>query len=287
MNNVLITGEFYDQKSFFSLGGAATAVWIFTNVIGNVFELDLVNNYKWLGLFLSIFIAFLGSYQINKIDVVSGTLTIFNGFLIFVAASGINAINHGVTGNSNISVQSATLFKFLDKEIWWKPTKMTQEIIMLQAQKDSIINQNNLQIIYLLDSCSQNYKNVNQRINKDSIDFYTSKIKSIENEVAELRKSKRELDSYKNQKEIPEVEKVDTSEFLSNAREDLINQIMNFQNSKIELEKNVNLYLDAGTLNPGSQIQALRDMNIKILSLKSGLDKSDKEIQRILEKLNY
>ncbi|NHE57570.1 hypothetical protein [Cyclobacterium plantarum] len=287
MNNVLITGEFYDQKSFFSLGGAATAVWIFTNVIGNVFELDLVNNYKWLGLFLSIFIAFLGSYKIKKIDVVSGTLTIFNGFLIFVAASGINAINHGVTGNSNINEQSATLLKFLDKEIWWKPTEMTQEIIMLQAQKDSIINQNNVKIKYLLDSCSRNYKNVNQSINKDSIDFNASKIKSLEKEVAELRKSKRELDSYNNQKEIPEVAKVDTSEFLSNAREDLINQIINFQNSKIELEKNVNMYLDAGTLNPGSQIQALREMNIKILSLKSGLDKSDKEIQRILDKLNY
>jgi len=289
MNNVLLTGEFYDQKSFFSLGGAATAVWVFTNVIGNVFGLDIGNKYRWIALFLSVFISYLGAYQIKKMNLVSGTLTIFNGFLIFVAASGINAINHGIPKSSNLQVQSAAFFSFFDTEIWWKPTELVHTINVLNYQKDSLAKSNEIMILQIIDSCTNSSKNIRNFENNsdfDSITFYKQVGNSLNLENQDLKKKYEEIMSIQKNQEVSQLEENNLEESFNSEKQLLKDQILRLQKANLGLEKNLKEYIQAGSTQPVTQAQAYRELNKKVIDLNSNLKEYKKEIQLILSNLN-
>jgi hypothetical protein len=156
MANNYIPNELYNKKTLFSLGGASLGVWLFTTVIGNVFNFD-VSNYKWVGLIVAIFLSFVGGFSIGKLNFQQYTIIFFNGLLIYVTACGIDSINHsGLPRNKN-QIKTASIIPFTGEKIWWAPKELTDSIIRLEKtiklqNKQILISE--IKIKRILDSCS-------------------------------------------------------------------------------------------------------------------------------------
>lgn len=86
--------SFYTPKSFFSLNGAAVAVWIFCLVLGAVLPPRALApiQYRIIAISLSEIIAVIIVFRSKKRKLDYWFLAIFNGILIFVNASGWNVI---------------------------------------------------------------------------------------------------------------------------------------------------------------------------------------------------
>ena len=278
MKKNLIPNELYDQKSFFSLGGASTAVWLFTNVFGNLIGIDVENKFKWIGLIIALFISFLGAIQVKKLNLTLGTVAFFNGILIFVAASGINAINQSVTSEPpKIEQKEASLFGVIDKETWWKPAQMKNKIIDLKNSNDSLVLINK-SFEQRLDSCS---KNVTKPISRlDSIEILRNEIYGIKQSLEELKQQNKlltsELDVQKTRKFKP---KNDTSE--ANEKIIVINYLEELYLANRDLEKNLKEYMKAGKLNPTGQYQAYKLINENVFVLNSQLRDYNEKIQKL------
>jgi hypothetical protein len=89
-----IPSEFYTVKTFFTLSGAAAAVWIFCLVIGAIFPTDSITplQYRLIAIALSELIAVLMVIRLKTKKIEHWFLALFNGLLIFINASGWNVI---------------------------------------------------------------------------------------------------------------------------------------------------------------------------------------------------
>jgi hypothetical protein len=156
--------ELYNSKTLYSLGGASLGVWLFTIVLASVLKVD-VNNYKWIGLLVAMFLSFVGAAASWKRSLKFQTLIFFNGLLIFVTASGVDAINQSATLNSKPATQTlekktnnAALIPFTDAKIWWSPSIMRDSITYYRtltemSEQKVAACQNTIKI--LNDSCLQ------------------------------------------------------------------------------------------------------------------------------------
>jgi hypothetical protein len=132
MDKPFSPGELYDGKTLFTLSGASMGVWLFTSVISNVLNIE-TEKYKWMGLLVALFLAYLGAFSIGKKwDLKLTTIAFFNGLLIFITASGIDSINHNVTVKENPAVISkSALIPFTNNNMWWAPRELTDSIKIL------------------------------------------------------------------------------------------------------------------------------------------------------------
>lgn len=134
--------QLYSSKTLFTLSGASSGVWLLTNVISNVFDVDL-SYVKWIGLTMSLFLAFLGAINLNKkLNLNLGTVAFFNGLLIFVTASGIDSINHGLgEKKEKKEVKESALIPFLSENIWWFPQNVKDSLTELSDSIDVVNEQ--------------------------------------------------------------------------------------------------------------------------------------------------
>lgn len=155
MSNNYIPGELFNKKTLFSLGGASLGVWLFTTVIGSVFNFD-TSNYKWLGLIVALVLSFGGAFSVVKWNFQQYVIVFFNGLLIYVTACGIDSINHSKDSVKTNQIKSS-IIPFTSDKIWWEPKEMTNKIDELNK---IIISQNgnilklDFRIKSVIDSCN-------------------------------------------------------------------------------------------------------------------------------------
>jgi hypothetical protein len=89
-----IPGEFYSAKTFFTVGGSAAGVWIFCLVVGAIFPQHAITplSYRIIAITLSEIIAIVMVLRLKSRKAENWFLSIFNGLLIFINASGWNVI---------------------------------------------------------------------------------------------------------------------------------------------------------------------------------------------------
>lgn len=141
--------EFYSPQNFFSLNGAALAVWIFCLVIGAIFPPKYITplQYRIVALILSELIAIIIVYRFKNRKPEYWFLAFFNGLLIFVNASGWNVITsntffsdrNDILGQSKKSVTNSAFFDFRQTN-WWEDNSLFIAHKNLIKKYDSLIN---------------------------------------------------------------------------------------------------------------------------------------------------
>jgi hypothetical protein len=108
--------ELYQPKTLLTLGGASVAVVVVCGVVGYVFNF----NPKWLGLLVSLGIAFVGltaigpDFHARRAAYI--TAAVVNGALIYSQAVGLNALNNAVPSGD---AKQAALVP--GSAVWWTP----------------------------------------------------------------------------------------------------------------------------------------------------------------------
>ena len=155
MTNSTIPSDLYNKKTLFTLSGASVGVWLFTTVIGSAFNFD-ISNYKWIGLFVAMFLSFTGAYSIGKFNFQQYTIIFFNGLLIYVTASGIDSINHSTISEGEKSLK-ASIIPYVQPKIWWAPKELTDSIFVMNQrlkQQERLLAEYKIEIADVVDSCS-------------------------------------------------------------------------------------------------------------------------------------
>ena len=159
MTTQQVQEKLYDRKSLFTLSGAAGAVWLLCLVIANLdqdHEMLSVTVYKFIALAVSMALAiYMVLRDKRKTRKENYLFAFFNGLLIFVNASGINAISSNVaklaSEPSNDSAWVSEGFKsyeaqflafsfFVNDVDWWPNTKQEQHIKDLERQLNKYNN---------------------------------------------------------------------------------------------------------------------------------------------------
>ncbi len=154
----ILPDEFYTASTFFTLSGAAGAVWLLVAVIDYLDSNKILtpNNYKFIVLGLCEFIAIVMILRINaKKKLEHFLLGFFNGLLIFVNASGLNAITSSQAptekittvnqyDNTFIEESSASMLKissfFKNQVNWWSDNDAFIENRKIKLENQSLKN---------------------------------------------------------------------------------------------------------------------------------------------------
>jgi hypothetical protein len=126
--------EWLDNKGLIMIAGTALVVWIVSTFSSSATNLS-PEKIKWVGVIVSIAAALLlmvlARKTMNFRGVISG---VFNGLLIFVVASGIDAINQGARGITDEPASEANLIPFTENKPWW-PTQSLEDSLELNRKK--------------------------------------------------------------------------------------------------------------------------------------------------------
>ena len=150
-----IPNEFYNPKTFFTVGGSAAGVWIFCLVIGAVFPQNAITplSYRIIAISLSQIIAIIMVLRLKNRKLENWFLCIFNGLLIFINASGWNVITAntffsdktpekkaGIT-NHSINIRQAGFFESLHQVQWWQNNADFKKNIALASENEELKTQ--------------------------------------------------------------------------------------------------------------------------------------------------
>jgi len=126
--------QWLDNRTLLSLGATAVAVWIFSTFSSSLTSLS-PEYIKWVGLMVavgtSILLLALRNRTINLRLAASG---LFNGLLVFVLASGFDAINQGADAITGKGVNEAYLIPFTADKPWW-PTQSLEDSLEANRKK--------------------------------------------------------------------------------------------------------------------------------------------------------
>ena len=194
--NSPIPEEFYTSATFFTLSGAAGAVWLFCLVLANfdpngAFFTPLL--YRIIAISLSLLIAIIillrketkkSKKKPKKFE--SWLITFFNGILIFVNASGLNAVTSNSTFENMGSVVTETqeaslnIFKnvpfFKNEVFWW-------EDYGCFTQRKELLKENEKLVKELAEQAEQSKKQ-----QKELEDNLTNTIKTLEYKIKRFEK---------------------------------------------------------------------------------------------------
>ena len=195
---ITIPDEFYKASNFFTLGGAASAVWIFLLVLGYIEEGEYLGPkiYRIIAFTLSEAIAvliILRSRRKKKLE--HYVFAFFNGLLIFINASGFNIISKNLAyiessvnekKEEKVKAEEASFTYFLSNSIfksqvnWWEPE---QEF----KAKKRLINENRA-LEVKLEEVKKEYRVLSERIKNNHPDSNPSiNIDSILSQMEILR----------------------------------------------------------------------------------------------------
>jgi len=150
-----LPSEQLNPKTLYTITGAAAAVWLFGAVLYTVLgpKVDGVF-YRAIAFGLSIIIAVGMLIEKKNFKLKYWLLVIPNSALIFVNASGYNAVNNGSVNTPGVeenksakttnetSMQQAAFFPFLKDVAWWPDPALNEKIEQLKKTNDSLLSEN-------------------------------------------------------------------------------------------------------------------------------------------------
>ncbi|MFB9107792.1 hypothetical protein [Flavobacterium gyeonganense] len=261
--------DFYKSTNFYTLAGTAGAVWLLCIVIGS---LDIHNNleplyYRIIALVFSMLISIIMTLKKTSIKTEYWLFAFFNGLLIFVNASGINAItsnskfgysnenNRTAAGINNSSLNLASIFPFeLKNRNWWENNdlflenkKLKKENESLLRSKMEIVNKQKVLLLRFKDSISNLSTEKTDTINANNV---------LKNTKDLLDSNKLLLDRLKN------------LQIQNKIKEDKL----------LELNRLIEKNKESGNLTPNNQ-ELINELKKKI----SEKDKYIKELKNTIE----
>lgn len=132
--------EFFSTRSLYTLAGSAGAVWLCCAVISSVVAKDFFTPQQWrlIALFLSELLTFSFFFTRSRRHRTyqAGVLAMLNGCLVFVNASGINAVTSGLNFQTPAAPTAvkASLFPFTHEIDWWPSPELLAQRKQLEIQ---------------------------------------------------------------------------------------------------------------------------------------------------------
>jgi len=135
----LLPTDFFSVKSLHTLAGSAGAVWLCCAVVSSVGGKKClpVEGWRILALILSEVLTISLLLTAGRRTYTAFLLAFLNGLLVFVNASGLNAVTHGAVydDRDTIQVHKGSLFPFINEVDWWPDPE-------LLAQRDRLLEEN-------------------------------------------------------------------------------------------------------------------------------------------------
>ena len=182
--NISQPNELFNSKTFFTLGGSATAVWLFCLVLANLDpegELFTPKYFRFIALGLSLIIAGMMLGRMDKLKRKSEhwLIAFFNGLLIFINASGLNAVSSNLSfenvdsvkerTDTAVEAQESSAISFLSIPFfkndvsWWIDEEYYKENKKIKKENEALKQQ-----IEKFDENSDNLKDQNNALNEAS-----------------------------------------------------------------------------------------------------------------------
>jgi hypothetical protein len=126
--------KWLDNKALGVVAGTALAVWVVSTFSSSVVNVA-PQNIKWIGIAVSIAAALLLMVWSEKSMTFNGVAAgLFNAVLIFILASGMDAINQGARGITDKAISEAHLIPFTEEKAWW-PTHSLEDSLALSRKR--------------------------------------------------------------------------------------------------------------------------------------------------------
>ncbi len=202
-----LPSELINEKSFYTLGGASSAVvlicWVINYVFGD-FLLPNSGTYRIVGLILSEFFAVIIVLQQKDRRMIKWLFAFLNGLLIFVNASGLNAMTASTDSDSDktkqiaynyspkyqsFSTQQAGIFSLPGMINWWPDEKLIAKNVLL-TETNRNLNVENIRLKASLPATPEK-KNDLLAIQNDSLRWLKSQLAEKEKQVRELSAAAR------------------------------------------------------------------------------------------------
>jgi cell wall-associated NlpC family hydrolase len=111
-----LPSELYTVRTFFTLGGASTGVWIFSAVCGNFISSNHLGWLRVLALVMALVISLAGATREKGLAWHELLVALFNGLLIYVSATGINAVSTGT--DFGLRARTASFLPLREQALW-------------------------------------------------------------------------------------------------------------------------------------------------------------------------
>lgn len=128
--------ELYTARTFYTLGGASMAVWIFAAICGQYIGSGHLHLLRGLALVVALVISFAGAAQQKSRAFRDLLVAFFNGLLIYASATGINAVSTGtdLLRGDTTKEAKASLLPFIQEKALWPPVALVQKNEALQKE---------------------------------------------------------------------------------------------------------------------------------------------------------
>ncbi len=119
---------------FVIVGVMALVVWFLSTLASGLTDVP-PNSIKWVGLGLALAGSTVWMMRMNKTYTLRMAMTgLTSGLIVFVTASGIDAINQGVKGISKETVTESNLVPFTENMSWW-PTQALEDSLEVRTKQ--------------------------------------------------------------------------------------------------------------------------------------------------------
>ena len=271
-----LPNEFYTASTFFTLSGIAGAVWLFCLVLSNFESVDAyldAEMYRLIALTLSLILAIMMLLrQKIKKKMEHWLFAFFNALLIFINASGLNAIQNNLSFVDEVTVQESSIFPlamipfFKNNVSWWPDKTLVTENKNLKVEND-ILKQKITQIKNKIDSTESKSEIISQDNEQlaDSLNKQFATLEETTNAYSNL------INRFRN-----------ASEALTACQTDLevLNDKINDITTLYEAEKDRNTELNEKYSIQTDELDAARE---ELANCQLKIESLSKEAKRFLE----
>ena len=210
-----IPSDFFSANTLFTLSGSACAVWLFCLVLSAIIPVNSLPVYYWrlIALLFSESLAIVIVLQHRSDSSAKWLIGIVNGLLIFINASGINAVSTGLAfeNRSNIKLEKtsyiseqknmmSSFFPFNHEVNWWPDLNILHKTDSLEKANVSL-KKTNSQITISYNNLKENcfdQKPDNSKLRKQD-SLFIVKIQALEKANLLLKNKLLEINSVKSE----------------------------------------------------------------------------------------
>jgi hypothetical protein len=136
--------QFFTLKTLGTVAGCAGAVWITCLVLYNLLPENTLGYlaWRWIALLLSEFVVIVLFLKVKVKSMERWMIAVLNGFIVFINASGINAVSTGVPFNKkDTTIKISSLLPFARDIAWWPDISLLKKIEFLEG--GAVLNRQN------------------------------------------------------------------------------------------------------------------------------------------------
>lgn len=286
--------EFFDEKTFYTFGGATAAVfltsWVISYFLPECFPVKIVH---LIVLFLSEGIAFIIMSQKRKVKKIKYLFAFLNGLLIFVNVNGLNqmtfdhtcvkdssdSVKHEASmstllKNQSLNIQKAGLIALPGMANWWPDEKLINQNFELEKEKARLTSENR-QLRALMESKT----GMDSRRLTNKVDSLSDLTNSLKRQLVDKQKQIDECNQKTKELERESQKFADCIHRINSKSDSLITCIA--QNNKLEMTiKRLNLALEYCENERSSFSSQTDNLNRQVKDFRQTISSLNTQIER-------